>query len=687
VHRILHTQNGTLDCASAVDACHVGAAKLSDYSEGASALVDFDSSIPLPPPPTLLAGPTTRLVEGQSVALFGGAFPANASVSLQQCVTGSTLCSQLRGVQADANGNFIVLVQVHRSVVAPPVFSTDCASAPGACSVVAVALSDRDAQNSVALSFDPTGPPPPGALTVTPHTDLVQYQTVTVAGSGFPPGAGAQILECTSNPASYSDCASYSVGFAPVGANGSFSTSVAVRRVLHLSGGDVDCASAPGACSLFASSYGATPVVAAAALGFDPSAPLPPPPTITVAPDTDLVQGQQVTVTGSNFAPNQPVAVGECVTGFSVQGGCGPGTSAYVVADGTGAFTTPLTAQRGVRDYSSFPPAVLDCASAPQACSVVAFGFEFGDSASAPVDFDPSVPIVLPTVTVTPQFGLADRSFVSVHGNGFTPGDEVVISECDADAASFGPGCSTQGTSAFLIADPSGTVDATLRVHRDLTYYDFSGSGSPIKTANCSDAEGECVIRAESYTNPLATLDVPLGFDPHAVAPPPVITVDPAGPWADGQEVVVHGTGFTPDAPLGLAECIAGVQPSGRTCDSQAGGLYDTFYADANGEFTRTITIRGVFQTVDATVDCATEPNGCALLAANRQDFGLERVEVPIVFGSTVLAARTLAFTGAGASTEPLALAGAGALGLGLALLVVTRKRVRAGTEGGRATS
>jgi Neocarzinostatin family len=686
VHRILHTANGTVDCASAVEACRIGAAKLSDYSEFANTPLDFDQSIPLPPLPTLLAGPTTGLVDGQSVALFGGGFPGNSGIVLQQCVAAAlTTCYPLGGVTADADGNFITAVNVHRSVVAPPISTTDCASAPGVCILRAYAIVDVDAQNSVDLSFDPSGPPEPATLTVDPDTDLVQFQSVTAAGSGFAPSVGVQILQCKTDATDYQGCNQFSTGFVVSSAAGSFSTPISVRRILHLFAGDFDCASAPGACSLFASSYGPVPVVAAAALDFDSSVPLPPAPTISVTPDTGLVQGQSVTVTGSNFAPNAQIFLSECSTGGSSTYGCGSGIGGSATADGIGAFSATFTVQRGIRDYDTYPPTVIDCASAPQACSMQAFAYDGGDSALVPIDFDPLAPIVTPTVTVTPQFDLADRAFVSVHAEGFAPGDEVVISQCDADASSYGPGCSTDGASRFVLADASGTVDVTMRVRRNLTYYDLT-SPSPIQTANCSDAVGECVIRAESYSDPLGTVDVPLGFDPTAVAPPPVLTVTPAGPWTDGQQVVVHGSGFTSGARIGMGECIADVEPNGHTCDSQPGGLFDAFFADDNGEFTRTITIHAQFQSVDAVVDCPSEPNGCVLLAANREDYGAERVTTPIVFavaGATLAGAtvagesttRTLAFTGAGSSTAPLAVVGGGALVLGIVLLVATRRR------------
>ena len=178
-------------------------------------------------------------------------------------------------MQTDANGGFITTVAVHRAVVEPPVSSTDCASAPGACQIVAYATVDVDARASVPLSFDPNGPLPTGSLTVTPNTDLVQYQSVTVAGTGFSPSAGAQILECTSDATTFEDCNQNAAGFAPVSQAGTFSLPFSVRRILHLTSGDVDCASSPGACSLFASTYGSTSVVARAALDFDASVPPP----------------------------------------------------------------------------------------------------------------------------------------------------------------------------------------------------------------------------------------------------------------------------------------------------------------------------------------------------------------------------------------------------------------------------
>lgn len=677
VHRILYTANGQVDCATAPETCTIGAAKSSDPSEKAGAPLTFDPSVPLPPPPTLLAGPTTNLIEGQSVAVFGGGFLPNSQVFLVQCVVPASAqnCLTLSSLTAAADGGFITTVQVHRTLFQPPFGSTDCAASVGTCQLTAVSIADYDYHANVPLGFDPAGPSPTTQVTVTPDTGLLNFQSVALAGSGFASASGVQIVECKTGAGSLEDCVETPGAFAPTSATGTFSTQFSVRRVLHLAAGDFDCAGAAGACSIVSSSFGPTPAVVATPISFDGSVPPPPPPAISVAPATDLVQGQSVTVTGSGFAPAAFVDLGQCLTGSTPFGYCSNPGGASVFTDANGAFSTSFLVRRGVLDYTNSPPAVIDCASAAQLCSVTAFAYEGGDSASAPVDFDASVPIHVPDVSVSPQFDLPDRALVDVHTSGFAPGEQVLVSQCDADAPAFGYPC-TNGPVNILTADANGVVDTSLRVHRTLTY--FGGLVVDSGTANCADAVGECVIRAASLDDPLAVTDVPLGFDPTAVAPPPVITTSPAGPFTDGEQVVVHGSGFTPGATLGLAQCAADGDPNGRTCDSQPGGLFDPFFADQNGEFTRTVTIHAEVQTTDATIDCAGG-TACMLFAANRNDYGAERASDPITFApggvAGVLVARSLAFTGAGSSTRPLTIAGFGLVLAGGALVLVSRRR------------
>ncbi|MDQ1432162.1 MAG: hypothetical protein QOF40_2764 [Actinomycetota bacterium] len=684
VHRILHTVNGDVDCATAPQTCTVGAGKVSNpTSEHAGAPISFDPSIPLPPPAALLAFPTTGLVEGQTVGMFGKGFVPSGAVYVVECSVPSVqTCQVLNTVTADATGGFITTVDVHRVLPMQPFASTDCASAPGTCRLRAVSGADYDFSADAFLTFDPNGPLPSFTVTVTPHTGLLNFQAVTVAGSGFTSSFGVQVIECKSAATSYQDCAQSGGSFAPTSPTGEFSLPYSVRRILHLTGGDFDCASAVDACSLVSTSFGSNPIVVASPVSFDNSVPPPLPPTISVTPATALVQGQQVTVTGSNFAPNAFLQLGECLTGFDPSGYCPFNGGSGAQADANGSFSTTFTVKRGVLDFSGYPPSIVDCAGAPQKCSINAFSYDGGDSASAPIDFDPSVPIHVPTASVSPQFGLPDRAVVAVHSSGFAPGERVLVSQCDGDVP-VGGSC-TNGPVDIHTADAQGVVDTTLRVHRTLDYfggfYFFTTD-----TANCAAAVGQCVVRVQSIDDALSVKDVPLGFDPTAVAPPPVITTSPAGPYTDGEQVTVHGSGFTPGGTLGLAQCAAGVEPGGPTCDSQPGGLFDAFTADQNGEFSRTVTIHAQVQSTDVTIDCAGGATGCVLFAANRNDYDAERVGIPVTFASTgipapvhltgVSPARALAFTGAGSSTQPLALAGIALLLVGGALVLVSRRR------------
>ncbi len=89
-------------------------------------------------------------------------------------------------------------------------------------------------------------------------------------------------------------------------------------------------------------------------------------------------------------------------------------------------------------------------------------------------------------------------------------------------------------------------------------------------------------------------------------------------------------------------------------------------------------------QSTDATIDC-TAAGSCVLFAANRQDYGAERVAMPIGFGAGAAtppvavagttATRTLAFTGAGSRTVPMTVTGGALLLVGGALVLLPRRR------------
>ena len=54
-------------------------------------------------------------------------------------------------------------------------------------------------------------------------------------------------------------------------------------------------------------------------------------------------------------------------------------------------------------------------------------------------------------------------------------------------------------------------------------------------------------------------VELPIAFDRGVVTPVPRLELDPAGPYTEGQEVTVHGTGFRPgiDVSRHLGQCPA----------------------------------------------------------------------------------------------------------------------------------
>jgi hypothetical protein len=105
---------------------------------------------------------------------------------------------------------------------------------------------------------------------------------------------------------------------------------------------------------------------ATVALGFDPDAPLAPPPTVTVTPAVDLVDGQTVTVSGIGYPVNRPALVEQCVTSGQFAGVCTNfGRVTPVGTDGALRFDAQVKAT------VPFLIGGVDCTATPGACEIV----------------------------------------------------------------------------------------------------------------------------------------------------------------------------------------------------------------------------------------------------------------------------------------------------------------------------
>jgi hypothetical protein len=338
-----------------------------------------------------------------------------------------------------------------------------------------------------------------------------------------------------------------------------------------------------------------------------PATPLP---TIAVSPSSGLVHNQTVTVTGRGFPPESAVFLVECLA--TEVGGCDFATETYVATDITGAFTTEFRVRR-VIGMDSAQGRGIDCAATPETCEIRNSSYEASERASAALDFDSRVPLPpRPTLQASPTTGLVNRQSVSLSGTGYPPNEEIQVAVCPPstlDVPPFPPFTFPCMFVGFATTDTLGSFTLTVKVVRVMP-----GSDGP--DVDC--ATTACVLRAASYLDALGSVDLPIEFDASVPAPPPLpeLTVTPTIGLDDGQLVTVTGIGFSPSAPVDLAECRTPLF-SEQDCDASS---YDTVTTDGNGGFRAELAVRRVVTIAGETLDCGAVANRCAI-AANPDEF------------------------------------------------------------------
>jgi Neocarzinostatin family len=114
-------------------------------------------------------------------------------------------------------------------------------------------------------------------ISVTPSTDLVDDEVVTVSGTGYEPDTQVGLAVCEADPLSLADCDLDNIRVPRTDGGGAFETTFPVRRHIDTDDGITDCAGAPGACVLGNGPPELGPDFAAVPLSFDPDVPGIPP--------------------------------------------------------------------------------------------------------------------------------------------------------------------------------------------------------------------------------------------------------------------------------------------------------------------------------------------------------------------------------------------------------------------------
>ncbi len=357
--------------------------------------------------------------------------------------------------------------------VAPPAgadradtFGNPAAPPPGLSSP------DRDAFLAGAGGDDTRSTEATRTITVTPDADLVDGQAVTVQGTGFGDDAVTGILQCAKGLGVDGCDDSSLVIFNPPG--NTFSRQFRVDAILHTAAGDIDCRTHAAGCRLIANDHYSLSGAARADLGFDPDGPLEPPPTVTVDPATDLVDGQVVNVTGGNLRPDEFLTLAQCPAGA---------TDLYercqnffgLEADAGGNFEQDYQVEALLETYyyaegspeGTPRPEPVDCRV--EACELVAVANDDIDRVGrAALSFDPDAPLRPDLViTVTPHQDLVDGQVVEVEAAGLTPDGPVDVVQCSLSSDLAGSGCELDRVH-HLTADPAGEVATNYAVNEEL---------------------------------------------------------------------------------------------------------------------------------------------------------------------------------------------------------------------------
>ena len=194
------------------------------------------------------------------------------------------------------------------------------------------------------------------AISATPNTNLVHGQSITIEGTGFVPNSPfVEAVQCISGATTPSECDYTTAQSSSTDGSGNFSLTLQVKVLISVSAGAVDCRT-PGACIV----GGGTDFDDAATtpIEFDPNGPTPPgqPSEVTVTPNTDLVDGQQLQVSGTGFEPNSPALVVQCGIDFN-PAFCDGESVVMLQTDSDGTFATAFTVQANFQEKLRF----FDC--------------------------------------------------------------------------------------------------------------------------------------------------------------------------------------------------------------------------------------------------------------------------------------------------------------------------------------
>ncbi len=409
---------------------------------------------------------------------------------------------------------------------------------------------DEPEEPAIDTTVEPDGASPEGGartLTVTPHNNLVHDQVVVVRGRGWRPRDGGQgAAQCISGTSSIVGCGQ--VVFQTTDAAGNFRIELEVDVILETGEGTFDCRIE--VCVIGANN---SPVASGSRfveLHFDPAGPDPVRRTVTVDPDTDLVDHQDVTITGDDFEADPRFGgyaeLYQCRLPAAGNDDCDPSTYDFGDVDGTGHFETSarVEALLHLEDGSTH-----DCRTGGCVLSVQASDEGFAEGAQAPLAFDPVAPLAPPpSATATPSTGLVDGQIIRLTGADWRPDSYLVALLCPSTATDYGD-CDNSSY-AFAPVESDGTFSLRVALRAK---FRVDGGRYDCRIGSCSFF----VTRGEFEADLSRSVEVPLDFDPSGRVIEPAFTTGALDGLHGGDGVRVAGRHGRPNGRVELIQCLA----------------------------------------------------------------------------------------------------------------------------------
>lgn len=446
-------------------------------------------------------------------------------------------------------------------------------------------------------------------VNVTPNRDLLDEQTVLLTATGLPASTAVYIGQCALPGTTVTASCGGHYYQTTTRADGSLEASFQVQKTFTAYGGaTIDC-QRPDSCIvgvvLASNTSGNVDQTYGVPISFRQTER-----QVTVTPDQDLGDGQEVQVLLAGFPPSAPIRIEQCVGTDVYDADFNCGAESYdAVTTAEGTFQGTLT----VRREFTTPGGLHVLCRGPWPCAV-------GASVQANPNEHNLVPIwfheVPPTLTVTPNTNLTNLARVSTLGAGFPIHTELQFQECRTGSTTD---CQWLGSTN---TDEAGNISPELIVS---SVIEVPGAGG-MRLFECK-GPGACSIRFylpgyEDFWQATQPITFATTSPAHGTA-----SIDLTSPLITDLTVRVLGSGWAPQTTLRVVQCK---DPGVEACFSRGSGPSGEISTDAAGAFRtyQTVSGGGFFDSPD----CSPPANGCSLVIADDNDLSGTAVRIPLNF-------------------------------------------------------